>query len=88
MRHLLISVLQKLQILLYRIGGIYGPNEASMLPRAAKMMTMGFFNIRHSGYQKLKIDFLHIDNAVQAHIKVIENTFSTDSVPDIGLTFG
>lgn len=56
--------------MVYRIGGLFGPNERATIPRAIQCIEAGILNWAHSLNEELKIDFLHIDNAVQAHIKV------------------
>ncbi len=56
--------------LLTRLGGVYGPGEKTILQRSLDLMRskIGYVSFCHR--QDLKIDFLHIDNAVQGHVKV------------------
>ena len=55
---------------IFRLGGVYGPGEQTILGRSLKLMStkLGFLSFCHR--RDLKIDFLHIDNAVQGHLKV------------------
>ena len=55
---------------IFRMGGVYGPNEKTILARSLYLMStrLGYFSFCHK--KDLKIDFLHIDNAVQGHVKV------------------
>ena len=60
----------KLKTCVLRLGGVYGPGEQTILGRSLKLMStkLGFLSFCHR--PDLKIDFLHIDNAVQGHFKV------------------
>lgn len=60
------------------MGGVYGPYEKTILERSLYLMSskLGYLSFCHR--KDLKIDFLHIDNAVQGHVKVKSN-FSTSS---------
>lgn len=51
-----------------RLNGIYGPHEQRHLPRSIAIMRKGWFK---AGYcLDTKQDMVHIDNAVQGHVKV------------------
>ena len=54
---------------------MYGPGEQTILGRSLKLMStkLGFLSFCHR--RDLKIDFLHIDNAVQGHLKVKQMIF-------------
>jgi nucleoside-diphosphate-sugar epimerase len=65
---------------LYRLSGIYGPTERALLRRTIDCITSGFFD--HFGFIKesLKVDYLHIDNATQALIKVRRTENKSDII--------
>lgn len=54
-----------------RLGGVYGPAEKTILQRSLDLMAspIGYLSFCHR--RDLKIDFLHIENAVQGHLSVI-----------------
>ena len=54
----------------YRLGGIYGPGEQAMFPRPIRSIKAKLLNFAHCLKKDLLIDLVHIDNAVQGHIKV------------------
>lgn len=53
-----------------RLGGVFGPNEKAMLPRSITAIKSGLLNLAYCLKSDLKIDLVHIDNVVQAHVKV------------------
>ena len=52
------------------MGGIYGPDEKTILGRAFYFMSQSVGYFAFCQKKDLKIDWLHIDNAVQGHVKV------------------
>lgn len=52
-----------------RLGGIYGPGEGWILPRLIQFIKLGILTL--FSFSHVTIDFLHIDNCVQAHVKVV-----------------
>ena len=52
------------------MGGIYGPDEKTILGRAFYFMSRSVGYFAFCQKKDLKIDWLHIDNAVQGHVKV------------------
>ncbi len=48
-----------------RLGGVYGPGERCLLPRSARFIRSGLMDVAYCLPDDLKIDFLHVDNAVQ-----------------------
>eukprot|EP00095_Tigriopus_kingsejongensis_P012393 maker-scaffold1164_size58058-snap-gene-0.12 protein:Tk12393 transcript:maker-scaffold1164_size58058-snap-gene-0.12-mRNA-1 annotation:"short-chain dehydrogenase reductase family 42e member 1" len=54
-----------------RLGGIFGPGEKSMLPRTISAVNSGIMNVAYCLKSDLKIDLVHIDNVVQAHVKAL-----------------
>ncbi len=54
----------------FRMGGLIGPDEKTILERSLYLMTskIGYLSLCHK--RDLLIDFTHIDNAVQGHLKV------------------
>ena len=54
----------------FRMGGIYGPDEKTILGRAFYFMSQSVGYFAFCQKKDLKIDWLHIDNAVQGHVKV------------------
>jgi len=62
-----------------RMGGVYGPNEKTILARSLYLMStrLGYFSFCHK--KDLKIDFLHIDNAVQGHVKALDKLLKSET---------
>ncbi|XP_074144327.1 short-chain dehydrogenase/reductase family 42E member 1 [Sminthopsis crassicaudata] len=54
-----------------RSAGIYGPGEQRHLPRIVKYIEKGLFKFVY-GDPKSLVDFVHVDNLVQAHILASE----------------
>lgn len=54
-----------------RLGGVFGPNEKAMLPRSITAIKSGLLNLAYCLKSDLKIDLVHIDNVVQAHVKAV-----------------
>ncbi|TRY61604.1 hypothetical protein TCAL_07450 [Tigriopus californicus] len=54
-----------------RLGGVFGPNEKAMLPRSITAISSGLLNLAYCLKSDLKIDLVHIDNVVQAHVKAL-----------------
>ena len=61
-----------------RIGGLIGPNERAILPRTLKCLRIEILKYVYLLQEDLKVDFLFIDNAVQAHIKVCSTYVGAD----------
>ena len=57
-------------LIISRMGGIYGPDEKTILGRAFYFMSQSVGYFAFCQKKDLKIDWLHIDNAVQGHVKV------------------
>lgn len=55
-----------------RLGGVYGPDEKVILQRSLNLMMSKVGFLAYSHHENLKIDFAHIDNVVQGHIKANE----------------
>ncbi|XP_060644407.2 short-chain dehydrogenase/reductase family 42E member 1 [Anolis sagrei] len=54
-----------------RPAGIYGPGEQRHLPRIVRYVERGWFRFVY-GDPKSQVDFVHVDNLVQAHILAAE----------------
>ena len=67
-------------IFIFRMGGIYGPDEKTILGRAIYFMSRNVGYFAFCQKKDLKIDWLHIDNAVQGHVKVkFKSTYKVQS---------
>ena len=53
-----------------RLAGVYGPNEQIILGRSVKLIRCGIARDTFTQKEGLLIDFVHINNVVQAHLKV------------------
>ena len=71
------SVLMLFSFCCYRIGGLVGPNERAIIPRTLRCVRSGILKYIYLLQEDLKVDFLFIENAVQAHIKVRRKTNKT-----------
>uniref|UniRef100_A0A1I8IRF9 3Beta_HSD domain-containing protein n=1 Tax=Macrostomum lignano TaxID=282301 RepID=A0A1I8IRF9_9PLAT len=60
-----------------RLAGVYGPGEQRHLPRAVGFMAVGAFRVRW-GLRQADVDFLHIDNLVQGHVKAADRLLLGD----------
>ena len=56
--------------LFYRLGGVYGPGEESLSLRTARVLKSPFMAFCLCWDTDLETDFVHIRNAVQAHLLV------------------
>lgn len=54
-----------------RLAGVYGPGEQRHLPRIVGLIKQGLFCMVYGDPDSL-VEFLHIDNLVQAHVKGAE----------------
>jgi nucleoside-diphosphate-sugar epimerase len=61
----------------FRLAGVYGPGEQIILGRSVKLIRVGIARDTFSSKENLLIDFVHIKNVVQAHIKVIGKCSNT-----------
>ncbi|CAH1795070.1 unnamed protein product [Owenia fusiformis] len=57
----------KLHTCALRLAGVYGPGEQRHLPRIMNYIERGYFSMIY-GADKTLVDFLHVDNLVQAHV--------------------
>jgi len=62
-----------------RMGGIYGPDEKTILGRAFYFMSQSVGYFAFCQKKDLKIDWLHIDNAVQGHVKALTKLLDESS---------
>ena len=60
----------RLYFLSFRLAGVYGPGEMVILGRSLRVIQSGILRETLSQKLDLKIDFVHIKNVVQAHVKV------------------
>ena len=68
-----------------RLAGVYGPNEQIILGRSVKLIRCGIARDTFTQKEGLLIDFVHINNVVQAHLKV--STDNTLHSPPLTLFF-
>jgi len=54
-----------------RLAGVYGPGEQRHLPRIVGLIEQGLFCMVYGDPESL-VEFLHIENLVQAHVKAAE----------------
>ncbi|XP_067671145.1 short-chain dehydrogenase/reductase family 42E member 1-like [Haliotis asinina] len=50
-----------------RLAGVYGPGEQRHIPRIVSYLEQGLVSVTY-GAKDSQVDFLHVDNLVQAHI--------------------
>ncbi|KAI0210714.1 Short-chain dehydrogenase/reductase family 42E member 1 [Lamellibrachia satsuma] len=56
-----------LQTCALRLAGVYGPGEERHLPRVVHYVQQGWFGCTY-GEEDSLVDFLHVDNVVEAHV--------------------
>lgn len=61
-----------------RLAGVYGPGEERHLPRIMSYVEMGLFAFTYGAKDSL-VEFLHIDNLVQAHLLAAKALQKEDS---------
>nr|KAI8765854.1 short-chain dehydrogenase/reductase family 42E member 1-like [Biomphalaria glabrata] len=54
-----------------RLAGVYGPGEQRHIPRIVSYLEQGLIKVTYGADSSL-VDFLHVDNLVQAHILAAE----------------
>ena len=57
-----------------RLAGVYGPHEQIIVGRTFRSLLNGC-DMFSCFPPKVRVDFVHIDNAVQAHLKAIQAIF-------------
>lgn len=67
-----------LQSCALRLAGVYGPGEERHLPRIVSYVQKGLFAFTYGAENSL-VEFLHIDNLVQAHLLAAEALKETNS---------
>ncbi|CAL1526352.1 unnamed protein product [Lymnaea stagnalis] len=62
---------QTLRCCVLRLAGVYGPGEQRHIPRIMSYLEQGLVKVTYGAKDSL-VDFLHVDNLVQAHMLAAE----------------
>ena len=69
----------RIKTCILRLAGVYGPEEMIILGRSLKVIQSGLTKDIFARKKNLKIDFVHVKNVVQAHVKALKALETTDA---------